>query len=104
MCDCNLCQRDAAFRAQIEQLPTAQRAYFESMYEQLQNVEMDLSYCCAVMDGSWPNADEVLQHMHASRTTKSTTGEGDRAGIPADATNASLPCSKGSSLQTLERS
>jgi hypothetical protein len=92
MCDCNLCQRDAAFRVQVEQLPMEQRAYFESMYEQLQNVEMDLSYCCAVMDGSWPNADEVLQHMRTGRTAKPTAGA--LGSNSADAPSASHLCSK----------
>lgn len=70
MCDCHVCQRHRSVQAQLDQLPQPQRAFFESLLDTLDNVEMDRDYYRAILDGSWPDADRVLAGFRARHATQ----------------------------------
>jgi hypothetical protein len=67
MCDCRLCTRARAFQAHLAHLAPAQRTFFEGIYDDLENLEMEHNHLHAVADGSWPNADEIIQRMRTER-------------------------------------
>lgn len=72
MCDCKVCAREREVRAQLELLPAPQRSFFEGLYDDLTHAELDRDYYHAVLDGSWPSADEVLKSMRAKLAAKAT--------------------------------
>jgi hypothetical protein len=41
--------------------------YFRAMYDQLLEVEHDRDYYRVIVDGTWPNADEVIKHIRSKR-------------------------------------
>lgn len=61
MCDCLVCQYSKKVKANLEGLPLEKRQFFEDMYDILLNIEMDRDCYKAILDGTWPNADEVLK-------------------------------------------
>ena len=60
-CACKLCQRNAEVEQRLAKLPASERDYWEGIYELLLHVEMDLNHHQALVDGSWPDADLVIQ-------------------------------------------
>jgi len=60
-CECKVCQNGRMFRHKVEQLPEEQRGFFESVYDDLMEKEMDLDYKRAILDGSWPQSVEILE-------------------------------------------
>ena len=58
------------FRHKVEQLPEEQRGFFESLYEDLMEKEMDLDYKRAILDGSWPQSVEILEKALARAKEK----------------------------------
>lgn len=59
-CDCKLCVRNRLIDSQINLLPENQQAFFTDMFDLLLNTEMDLNHCEAIIDGSWPDSDEII--------------------------------------------
>ena len=62
MCNCNLCIRTRQFRETLEKIPEQDREFWSKMYDYLCEVEDDRDYYKAVVDGSWPTADEVIAY------------------------------------------
>jgi len=67
VCACKLCIRSKEFQAALEKIPEQERKFWTNLYDDLNNVEQDRDYYKVVVDGSWPNADEVIAHHRAAR-------------------------------------
>ena len=50
------------------QLDEDQRQFFEQMYESLIETQYDLDYYKAIVDGSWPMADEIIARKRRKET------------------------------------
>lgn len=74
-CECNVCKYSRKVRHQLEQLAPEQREFFEGMYDTLINIEFDRDYSDAVIDGSWPEADEVIAKRRAMRKIRDERAE-----------------------------
>jgi hypothetical protein len=61
MCKCDLCQDSRRFQAELEKLPSEQQPVFQVLYDILLDNAMDLEHARAVLDGSWPSAQETLE-------------------------------------------
>ena len=59
-CNCRVCERNKVFAEKLDLLPEPQRAYWESLYEDLCHAEMDNNYHDAILQGHWPSGKEVL--------------------------------------------
>ena len=67
MCDCAICVRTRSFNTVVEALVPEHQEYFRAMYDQLLEVEHDRDYYRVIVDGTWPNADEVIKHIRSKR-------------------------------------
>jgi hypothetical protein len=59
-CDCSMCQRTLHFRAALDSVPEKDAQFWSDIFSALLNAESDRDYYCAIVDGSWPNADELI--------------------------------------------
>lgn len=59
-CNCELCVRNRGISEEIERLPEANREYFRVLLDGLLETEADLDYYKAIVDGSWPDSDEII--------------------------------------------
>lgn len=59
-CNCKVCNRNKDFYEKLGLLPEPQRAYWEGLYDDLFNAEMDNNYHEAILKGQWPSGKEVL--------------------------------------------
>jgi hypothetical protein len=64
MCNCQVCQDTRHFRTELKQLPAEHQSIFEGLYDNLLHVEMDRDYYHAILEGSWPSAQEILARFH----------------------------------------
>lgn len=64
-CHCALCQRNRAAAARLATLTSEQREFWSGIYDLLLHAEMDLDVAHAVIDGSWPGADEWIARKRA---------------------------------------
>lgn len=55
-CKCAVCERNNEFQKKLEELPEDKRAYFDRLYDILQNVELDNEVHECIMTGVWPSA------------------------------------------------
>lgn len=62
VCECELCVRTKKFRASLEKIPESERAFWTDLYDHLFHVEVDRDYYKSIVEGSWPNADEVISN------------------------------------------
>jgi hypothetical protein len=70
ICQCTVCVNGRMFRHKLEQLPEDQRGYFESLYEDLMEKQMDNDYKSCILDGSWPGSVEILERALANAKEK----------------------------------
>lgn len=70
MCECNVCKYSRKVAEKLELIPEDQRAFWEEMYDILIHAELDRDHYRAVIDGSWPDADEFIQRVRTHRTLK----------------------------------
>jgi hypothetical protein len=66
-CNCAICQRSQQFQEALKLVPETDKQFWKDLFSLLYDVEMDRDYYRAIVDGSWPNADEVI---HQRRTKK----------------------------------
>ena len=64
-CDCGICKRQAEFVRRLELIPECEREYWEWIYSELESAEMDADWANAVIDGSWVDADEVIERARS---------------------------------------
>ena len=61
MCDCNLCKENRLIEYHIEKIPEEQKNFFEGFIERHYDDALSAEYNKAILDGSWPNAVEILE-------------------------------------------
>lgn len=67
MCECEICARSRLFEDRIQAIPIEHQEYFRAMYDQLLEIEMNRDYYKVIVDGTWPNADEVIKHIRSKK-------------------------------------
>lgn len=65
MCDCDVCKLSRKVREKLELMPEDQRGFWEEFYDNFIHVEFDRDYYKSVIDGSWPNADNVIENARS---------------------------------------
>jgi hypothetical protein len=61
-CQCDVCNYSRMVNEYIQKLEDPDdREFFLNMYDMLIHSEMDRDYYKAIVDGQWPNADELIQ-------------------------------------------
>jgi len=71
-CNCELCQRDQTFTERLARVPEAERGYWEGIYTSLLHAEMDRDVNAAVIDGSWPDADDWIKRARKTSVPRET--------------------------------
>lgn len=67
-CECFLCQRSRGFEEQLNKIADPEvKEYFIKLYDFLICVENDLDYANAIIDGSWPDADKIIEFKRKKR-------------------------------------
>lgn len=59
-CTCQTCATMQSHKEHIAALPEQHQAYFYELVEHLYNVQADLDWYKAVLNGSWPSSKEIL--------------------------------------------
>lgn len=62
MCECKVCQNGRMFRHKLSEIPEDKRPFFEEVYEELMELQMDNDYLRCIMNGSWTGAVEILEN------------------------------------------
>lgn len=60
MCDCDQCQFNKKYQDELDKLPPDAQAFFSDVYDQLAQAETDVSYYRCIVNGVWPNSDEII--------------------------------------------
>jgi hypothetical protein len=62
-CDCKICKRGREFYRIVKALKKYPLIveYLKTMYDYLLNIEEDMDYYRAILDGSWPTSVGILQ-------------------------------------------
>lgn len=74
-CECRICERHEKYSRQMTNLqkkiqdPEIEEAieFFENIYNDLNNVELDNDVNKAIIEGSWPTADENIKWARIRR-------------------------------------
>lgn len=59
-CQCDICKHGNRFYEIIAMLPEDAKQWMSRHYDTFLSISEDLSYRCAIMDGTWPSAVEQL--------------------------------------------
>jgi len=81
-CNCRICQRNAEFRKfsnllkkfsnQLKDTGLSDAINFmHDILDDALHAEMDRDYYYAILDGSWSEADDIIEHIRSKRATKS---------------------------------
>jgi hypothetical protein len=62
-CDCRLCKRNRKFERFLKKYPFTKKdtEFLNKIYDDLNMTESELNHREAVLDGSWPQAVEILE-------------------------------------------
>lgn len=60
-CNCRICLRSHRFKEALEKVPDQEKQFFRDLFSDLYSVEMDRDYYRAIVEGSWPTADEIIR-------------------------------------------
>jgi hypothetical protein len=74
MCDCQNCLDSREFDVRLAELPEHLRAYFAEQRENFALQGADLSHANAVIEGSWPSADDTIAGSRAARAERLKPG------------------------------
>lgn len=69
-CECKVCVQMRAMETNLATLNPEQRSFFEAIYDDLVHASDERDYYRALVDGSWPNADEVIAGSRAKLTRR----------------------------------
>jgi hypothetical protein len=83
MCHCPVCQDSARFQSELIKLPAERQGVFRDLYDNLLEKEMDVEYHRAVLDGSWPAADEIIAKFHGQPASAARLTLVPQQGAPA---------------------
>lgn len=70
MCDCATCTYNKLVSSKLAELPEHQRAFFAELHENYGMAKADLNYAEAIIDGSWPSADECIAGAREERAKR----------------------------------
>jgi len=59
-CKCQWCVWHHKFKQHLANVPEESKAFFNEMCDELVQIQEDFSISEAVIDGSWPSADDVI--------------------------------------------
>jgi hypothetical protein len=59
-CNCETCQYTEAFNNHLQMIPKEQHEFFSDLYEGYLDKCMSLDFANAVIDGTWPIANEII--------------------------------------------
>lgn len=51
------------FVLRMQNIPEADRDWWEHIYEQLLHTELDRDWALSIIEGSWPDADEIIKNQ-----------------------------------------
>ena len=70
-CNCRICEQSREFYKHMDILKAARLGafaeFFEDIYSELAHVQMDNAVNKAIIDGSWPDADQIIETARAKR-------------------------------------
>lgn len=69
-CDCQLCKRNRKFEGFLKKYPFTKNdtEFLNKIYLDLNMTEFELNHREAILDGSWPQAVEILErHLFAAK-------------------------------------
>jgi len=79
-CECDFCSRDyPKFREMMWSTDGEVRSYIEELFNHWQDTAADLNYSEAILDGSWPQAVEILEKS-LERAKETRALRADRSG------------------------
>jgi hypothetical protein len=61
-CRCKVCLYYEEFNDRIDLLPVEHQEFFRSMYDDMVHLQSKHNHQRAIINGSWPNADEIIKH------------------------------------------
>ena len=66
MCNCDWCARYKEIRRQISALPEDANEFFTNMMYEMMQLDEDLEYHKAIINGSWEGADDIIRRARRS--------------------------------------
>ncbi len=60
-CTCDTCKRAVEVQQRLAKLPESERAFWESLFLQLEMVEIENGINEAIISNDWPNADKLIE-------------------------------------------
>lgn len=66
-CNCAVCSYYERVKSAIDALPTEHQEFFNIMYDDYVHLQSKYNHQRAVIDGSWPNADQIIKHKRMKR-------------------------------------
>lgn len=72
-CNCSVCERNKAFEKHLQDVDEKSRSFFMNLYDSFLEIEMDRDYYKVIVDGTWPNADDVIKHVRAKKAQNAST-------------------------------
>ena len=61
-CHCKVCLYHKEFNDRIDALPIEHQEFFYEMYDKVSYLEDAQAQLRAIIEGTWPNADEIIKH------------------------------------------
>jgi hypothetical protein len=71
-CKCAVCQAHRTFQEHLAQVPEHLKPYFEALYDIHVHTALDRDYYAAIVDGSWPDADELIKRIRDRKAAVKT--------------------------------
>jgi hypothetical protein len=87
MCECERCTFNKLFEEKLAQVPESARQFFSDLHESYCMASQDLDQANAIIDGSWPSADEYLsaaRHARAQAQAEAAASAAPRTGVVID--------------------
>jgi len=60
-CRCKVCLYYEEFSSRIDLLPVEHQDFFHQMYDNTVHLQSKFNHLRAIIEGSWPNADEIIK-------------------------------------------
>jgi hypothetical protein len=61
MCECKICKRSKKIVDLLSRLKKDDQDFLMALADELDHAEMERDYMASIVDGSWPNADDVIE-------------------------------------------
>ncbi len=73
-CNCQVCQDIKRWKAGLED-PVTRKEIFEEMFGRIEDAETSEAYYHSILDGTWPNAEQILERALAKIKEKRSAAE-----------------------------